>query len=235
MNMAEFAKTLGLVESVTPMVTIWQVILGTMLAAMLSMVVGLAYRKVQAEGTYSQTLVHSFVLIAMVTSLIMLIIGSNIARAFSLVGALSIIRFRTAIKSPLDVAFVFAAVAIGMASGTGFYAAAILGVMLMMVVMLGLNHLNFASYPARVEYLLSVHFHVGVDYDSALQPLLGKLFDAYSLAYVESVKQGTQREVVYSVRPAEGVSDGQVMAKVAEVNDNLKVSYRVVRHAIEVP
>ncbi|MCP4499718.1 MAG: DUF4956 domain-containing protein [Deltaproteobacteria bacterium] len=105
--MDEMMKGLGLGESVTSVVTVWQVLIAVLLAAALSLLVVQGYRKVQSEASYSQNLAHSFVLIAMVTSLIMILIGSNMARAFSLVGAMSIIRFRTAIKSPLDVAFVF--------------------------------------------------------------------------------------------------------------------------------
>lgn len=64
---------------------------------------------------------HTLVMCGMIIGAVMLIIGSNVARAFSLVGALSIIRFRNAVKDPRDVAFIFLAMAIGMACGTGFY------------------------------------------------------------------------------------------------------------------
>ena len=60
-----------------------------------------------------------------VVSLIMLIIGSNVARAFALVGALSIIRFRNAMKETRDVGFIFLVMAMGMAVGTRFYLLAI--------------------------------------------------------------------------------------------------------------
>ena len=57
----------------------------------------------------------------------LLVIGNNLARAFGLVGAMSIIRFRTALKDPQDIVFVFFALAIGMAAGVGMYAIAIIG------------------------------------------------------------------------------------------------------------
>ncbi len=233
--MDEWIKMLDLPEGLTSVVTVWEVLFGGSLAALLSILVGLVYRRVQAEGTYSQTLVHTFVLMSMITAFIMLIIGSNIARAFSLVGALSVIRFRTAIKSPLDVGFVFLSMAIGMACGTGFYAVAVVGAILISVVVVLLQAFNFGSYPARRESLLSVLFPVDVDYESALDPLLGRFFEAYSFAYAETVRQGTLIEVVYSVRPRESIATQEIVAAVREVNRNLKVSYRIVRHAIEVP
>jgi len=232
--MDQLLKNLKLVESITSVVSIWQVIFGTLLCAALTMLVGMVYRHIHSEGSYSQSMVHTFILAGMVTSLIMIIIGSNIARAFSLVGALSIIRFRTAIKSPLDVTFVFLSIAVGMACGTGFYAVAMVGTVIMLSVMFLLYHYNFGSAPARKEFLLSVQFHLNVDYENVLNPLLGKFFEAYSISYVETIRQGTLREVVYTVRPKKDVSDQKIVNAVTQINDNLKVSYRVIRNAIEV-
>lgn len=233
--MDELVKSLQLGESVTTVVTIWSVIFGILLSSLLSIWIGYLYRKVQIEASYSQNLIHTFVLLSMITALIMLIIGSNIARAFSLVGALSIIRFRTAIKSPQDVAFLFLCISIGMACGTRFYSVAIVGTALISAVIYFLHYMNYASYPARQEFLLSALFHLNIDYENALIPLLDKYFEAYSVSYVETVRQGTLREVVYSVRPRAGFSDKDIVDAVAGINDNLKVSYRKVYHAIEVP
>ena len=102
--MDELMKSLQLGESVSNVVTVWSVIFGCGLAAILGICIGWLYRKVQLEASYSQSLIHTYVLLTMITALIMLIIGSNIARAFSLVGALSIIRFRTVVKDTKDTA-----------------------------------------------------------------------------------------------------------------------------------
>lgn len=233
--MDELVKSLQLGESGVALVTVWSVIIGCGLSALLSVGVGLVYRRVHTEAGYSQALAHSFVLMSMITALIMLIIGSNIARAFSLVGALSIIRFRTAIKSPQDVAFLFFAMAIGMACGTRFYSVAVLGFVMVSAVVITLKATNFASYPERREFLLSVAFHIGVEYEQRLKPVLEKYFEAYSLAYVETARQGTLREVVYSVSPKDGAKDQEILEEIVKLNDNLKVSLRSVRHAIEVP
>ena len=68
----------------------------------LALIVGYTYRITHQGPSYSQTTVHTMVIMAVVVSLIMLIIGTNIARAFTLVGALSIIRFRNAVKESRD-------------------------------------------------------------------------------------------------------------------------------------
>jgi uncharacterized membrane protein YhiD involved in acid resistance len=76
----------------------------------------------------------------MLISIVMVIIGDSIARAFSLVGALSIIRFRTAIQDPRDIGFVFYALAVGMAIGAGSPSVAVLATFLIGVIILGMYH-----------------------------------------------------------------------------------------------
>lgn len=88
------------------------------LAAVLGYVIALVYRKTHpafAERTFSDTLI----LLCLLISIVMVVIGDSVARAFSLVGALSIIRFRTAVQDPRDIAFVFFSLAVGMAVGAG--------------------------------------------------------------------------------------------------------------------
>tara|TARA_Y100000588_G_C13976802_1_gene805386 strand:- start:149 stop:850 length:702 start_codon:yes stop_codon:yes gene_type:complete len=233
--MDELVKSMQMGESVTTVVTIWSVIFGVGLSAILGIWISFLYRKVQFEASYSQSLVHTFVVLAMITSLIMLIIGSNIARAFSLVGALSIVRFRTAIKSPQDIGFIFLTIAIGMACGTRFYSVAIVGTALISMVIFLMYYFNFAANPTSEEFLLNTFFHLNVDYESALKPILGKFFEAYSISYIETVRQGTLREVVYSVRPKPDISDKEIFEEIAKINDNLKVSLRKINRAIDVP
>jgi hypothetical protein len=92
--------------------------------------IALFYKHVVTRNNYSENFVYSLFIFASLTSVITLLIGSNIARAFGLVGALSLIRFRTAVKSPMDAIFLFWSLSVGMACGTGFYFAAALIVFL---------------------------------------------------------------------------------------------------------
>jgi hypothetical protein len=94
---------------------------GMVLSTLLTLALVQTYRATHRGAIYSASFLQSLFILTACTTLIMVVIGSNVARAFSLVGALSIVRFRTAIKDPRDVGFVFAALALGMACGTGFY------------------------------------------------------------------------------------------------------------------
>ena len=97
------------------------------LALMLGLMVMAVYRVSVSERVASPPMQASLVLLAMIGSMVMMIIGNNIARAFSLVGALAIIRFRTRLRSPWDITFVFFSLAVGIAVGVGAYRVAVIG------------------------------------------------------------------------------------------------------------
>jgi uncharacterized membrane protein YhiD involved in acid resistance len=92
----------------------------------------------------------------MVVAIVMLIVGTNLARAFSLVGALSVIRFRTAVKDPKDTGYMFLAMGVGMAVGTGFYAVALIMTVFISLVMLLLSRIQFVK-PLATPVVLTVH------------------------------------------------------------------------------
>ena len=94
-------------EDLTGTFSVADITMAMVLSFVLCAIVGLTYRMTHRGISYSQSYVQTLVLMGMVVSLVMLIVGSNIARAFALVGALSIIRFRNAIKETRDVGFIF--------------------------------------------------------------------------------------------------------------------------------
>jgi hypothetical protein len=75
------------------------------------------YRITYKGAGYTAGFVGSIILLTLITALVIMVIGNNLARAFGLVGAMSIIRFRTAVKDVMDIVFIFFALAVGMASG----------------------------------------------------------------------------------------------------------------------
>ena len=97
------------------------------LACFLGMVISQIYKSTHKGLSYSQSFMLTLVFVTLVVSMVMMIIGNNLARAFALVGALSIIRFRTVVKDTKDTAYIFWSLASGMATGTGSYFLAIAG------------------------------------------------------------------------------------------------------------
>jgi len=126
-------------------VTFLILVLDIFLGLILSMTIVYVYRITFGGITYSQSFLISLIMITMVTAVLISVIGSNLARAFSLVGALSIIRYRTAIKDPRDTGFIFLCVATGMVIGAGYYILSIGLVGFVSLVIIFLDKINFAS------------------------------------------------------------------------------------------
>ena len=97
------------------------------LACVLGLIISLIYKKTHTGLSYSQSFLITIIFVTVIVSMVMMVIGNSLARAFALVGALSIIRFRTVIKDTKDTAYVFIALAAGMAAGTSSYLLAISG------------------------------------------------------------------------------------------------------------
>jgi len=135
---------------------------------------------------------------SMVTGLIMLIIGSNIARAFSLVGALSVIRFRNAVKETRDIGFMFLAMAIGMACGTRFYMLATFATAVFAVVISLMHRLDVFDKQVT-ERILRVRLPVSGDHEETLEPVFREFLKESRLVAMESVAAGTLQELVYIV------------------------------------
>ncbi len=133
------------------------VLLAMTVSALLVTALAHLYRSTHRGTSYSQTYVVTLFIMAVATAVIMMIIGSNIARAFSLVGALSIIRFRTAVKDARDTGFLFAAIVIGMGCGTQFYMPAIAFTAFIFVLVLLLDTFEFGG-KAKPDNIIRITF-----------------------------------------------------------------------------
>ena len=177
-----------------------QVAVRLLSALVLGTVVAWIYRRTRKgadiSASFPVTLVLLCVLIAMVTQ----VIGDNVARAFSLVGALSIVRFRTVVRDTQDTAYVIFAVVIGMAVGARDLWVALIGigvVGLAAYLMMARAKVFSATQP---PFLLSLRLGLGHDLDQ----LLGSTFDAHlqerELMSIGTGKQGLTLEVTYETR-----------------------------------
>ena len=127
------------------------------LALVLAFVIGLfiyaIYKKTYSGVMYSDSFGVSLIALTMITSLVILAVTSNVVLSLGMVGALSIVRFRTAIKEPMDIAFLFWAIAVGIVLGAGLIPLAIIG-----SVVIGLMIYVFANRKGgETPYILVVN------------------------------------------------------------------------------
>jgi uncharacterized membrane protein YhiD involved in acid resistance len=137
--------------------TVGTVIENLAVALVCSLIIALFYKLTYRGPGYSVSFIHSLVVLSMITSIVIIVIGNNLARAFGLVGAMSIIRFRTAVKETMDIVYIFFSLVIGMAAGVGLHFIAICGTLLVGTILTLLTKTNFFS--ARKEkYLLQFNY-----------------------------------------------------------------------------
>ncbi len=212
-------------------VSLWEGVLSVLVSFLCSAVIGYTYRTTHRTPGYSQSFVQTLLLISMITSVIMVIIGSNIARAFSLVGAMSIIRFRNAVKETRDVGFLFFGIAAGMGAGTRFYSLALVTTALICGIIILVERFDFGRPSSEPEGLLKVRMPVESDPETELESVFQQICSSYALVTVETVQQGLAIEAVYSIRAKKGVKSKEVLEKITAANENMKVKYHIGAHA----
>jgi uncharacterized membrane protein YhiD involved in acid resistance len=131
------------------------VVINLLFVFVLELGIAWVYRRTHRTLSYSQSFVSTIILMGIIASLIMMVVTENIVGAFALLGAFSLIRFRTIVKETRDIAFVFFALAIGVAVGTNNYVVALIGTVLISAIILVLDRFNFAS-TARGGHILVV-------------------------------------------------------------------------------
>ena len=138
-ELQQLPSALQLTESATAQLPrAFSVMVSLLLALVLGMVISTVYRWTH-KRIASKSFMESLILLSMLITVVMLVIGDSVARAFSLVGALSIIRFRTVVRNPRDIAFVFFVLAIGMGIGAGNPLISVVATFMICLIVLGLN------------------------------------------------------------------------------------------------
>ena len=159
----------------------------------------LIYKKTFMGVVYSRSFNISLILLTMVSSLVLMLISSNLTLSLGMVGALSIVRFRTAIKDPIDTVFMFWAVGEGLALGAGFVDVGLIGALVIGVVMLVIGS---SRSNGTQPYLLILH------YDERASQQIKSLVKQLPKAHVKSkTVQRDNMELTIELRVHESETD----------------------------
>lgn len=162
----------------------------------------------------ARTLPTTLALLTVVIAVVTQVIGDNLARAFGLVGALSIVRFRTVVEDTRDTAFVIFAVVVGMAIGAGYPKLALVGIPAMLLAVLVMRHSN-GQAPSGDTGTLVVRVGLGSDPDALFNHALDHHLAECQMVGTATAKQGACLEATYRVRLR---SPGKAFALVSELN-----------------
>jgi hypothetical protein len=148
--------------------------------------------------SYSQGLVHALMLGGVVATMLMLAIGDSIAAGIGIAGGLALVRFRTALRDPRDMIFMFAGLGVGIAAGLGAHEAAICGTALFCLAATLLTVSEFGSL-RRFDGLLRFQLPIGSDEDTVVR-LLRQHTRFFAMVTLREVAQGQAMEHAYQVR-----------------------------------
>jgi uncharacterized membrane protein YhiD involved in acid resistance len=220
--MDAFLDFLTNVEDTTTVFSAADIIIVIVLCFLTSTIIGYTYQATYVGTSYAQTYVQTLVILTMVVGIIMLVIGSNIARAFSLVGALSVVRFRNAVKDTRDVGYVFYSMAIGMAVGTRFYALALVATASISFVIWFMFRTNMFANRSRSN-ILRIRMEPDLSPEIALEDAFSRYLRRYNLIATESVQGGFLIEHVFEVDLKNEQDSVDFLNQLRQITNNNKV------------
>lgn len=206
--------------------------LETMIAALiLGIVIAFTYSKVQNEG-YQRSLAITLVMLPIILAVIVLFVGSNVARAFSLAGTLSIIRFRSAPGDAKDIGFIFFDIAAGLACGVGLYGYGALFVILLCIVLIAIEKGNIFEKKISRK-ILRITIPEDLNYEGAFDEILEKYTSNYTLAKIKTTDLGSLFELHYSVMMNKNVNEQEFLNELRCRNGNLNIILSVAPQIIK--
>lgn len=201
----------------------WQSVLEVVISAsIIGFVISLVYMLTHKKEGYSQAFCVSLILLAPIVGMVILVIGNNVATAFSLAGAFALVRFRSAPGDPKDIAFVFMSVTMGLTCGLGYWIYAALAVAVLCVIILVLHFVNYAGKKGNT-YELKITVPETLNYVGVFDDVLKKYTNSFKLARVKSVDFGALFELSFSVNLKDDKDIRKMLDELRAMNGNLKI------------
>jgi len=172
------------------------ILINLSLAFVFGMIVAFVYNRTHKGLSYSQSFMLTVVFVAVIVAMVMMVIGNNLSRAFALVGALSIIRFRTVLKDTKDMTYIFLSLAAGMAAGTSSYFLGFAGVIFFSIVAFVLHATNYGSL-YKSEFIL--RFRTAVGGDGSHSDVIQEFAKTASLLHVEPSGDGKTTKITFDI------------------------------------
>lgn len=195
----------------------------TMLAALLfGGIISFTYKKTQDEALYQRSLAVTLFMLPVILSVIILFVGSNVARAFSLAGTLSIIRFRSSPGDAKDIGFIFFDIAAGLSCGVGLYGYGALFVAFLCAAIWILEKSDFLK-PKNLQKTLKITVPEDLNHNEAFEDILNKYTKKHTLSKIRTTDLGSLFEVVYKVSMEDGTDEKAFINELRTRNGNLTI------------
>lgn len=195
----------------------------TMLFALvLGGIITLTYRLTQDETVYQRGLAVTLFMLPVILAVIILFIGSNIARAFSLAGTLSIIRFRSNPGDAKDIGFIFFDIAAGLACGVGLYGYGTLFVIVLCTALIIIERSGLFK-TRNTQKTLKITIPEDLNYQGAFDDILNKYTKKYSLSSIRTTDLGSLFQLNYNISVGSGINEQEFLNELRTRNGNLTI------------
>ena len=176
-----------------------QIICALLVTFVLCSAIAGVYRRTFEGLSYSRAFVQTIILSGVVAAVLIMAIGNNLARGLGILGTLAIIRFRTQIRDPRDIVFLFATLAVGISAGAAVFTVAIIGTI---AFCLAVMYLHWAPFASRRDYegLLRFVLPAGAGEPPDVRETLLQCCKSWQLIGVRPAAQGGAQEYAYHVR-----------------------------------
>jgi len=192
-------------------------------AIVLGLIISFVYMKTHNTKTPSRAFSITLVVLPSVITIIIMLIGNSVARAFSLAGAFQIIRFRSAPGNAKDITYVLFSMAVGLCCGMGFIAYGIIAAIILCVLMVVLEAVKFGKNKA-IQQNLRILIPENLDYQGAFDGILKKYTDSYTRKKVKTTDLGSLFELQYVVTTKPNINEKEFIDELRIRNGNLSIS-----------
>jgi len=210
------------------------VLLSLLLAFVLGQVIAWVYYYTHSGLSYSRSYVQSLVLVTIVVAMVMAVIGDNIIRAFGLMGALAIIRFRNVVKDTRDIVFIFCSLVVGMAAGSQRYAIAVGGTIVISLIALYLYLTGFGTHEPHNGFLrFSLKGHIGPKHP--VPAILKRFCGNFTIISVQDSGFGSPLvEYAYQLMIRNAAKNEQMLSELEKIEGIENISLTMQEQLLEV-
>lgn len=192
-------------------------------AVIIGLVIGITYMYACKKSGYNKEFIVGLVLLPAIVSVVIMLIGSNVARAFSMAGAFALVRFRSAPGNAKDIAVVFFAMASGLACGLGYITFAVIFTVVIILVSVTLSITNFADKNAGKRQL-RITIPENLNYTHAFDGIFDNFLSSKELTKVKTTNMGTMFELTYIIEMNKDINEKEFIDSLRVVNGNLNIT-----------
>lgn len=189
----------------------------------LGILISVVYMKTNKKSNFNSGFSTTLIMLPVIISIIILLVGNNVARAFSLAGAFSIIRFRSAPGDPKDIAYIFFTLAIGLTCGMGYITYAVLFTLILSAVMIGLHITKFTE-PKNKSMQLKITIPEDLNYEGVFEEILDDYTASYNIERVRTRDFGSLFELNYLINLKPDVNQKSFLDELRCRNGNLNIT-----------